>query len=264
MWFVPFTFRDMVDIILVALIMHWLYRSTRGTKAPFILTGIIAVYMLWVVVRAFNMELLSTILGQVISVGVVALIVVFQPEIRRFLHMIGMRQHNFGVIARIFKHSYNINNSEILPIVEASAVLSRSRTGAIIVISQLSDLRLITDGGVDIDAKVSTPLIRSIFAENSPLNDGAIVVESGRVVAAKCVLPMAQSEVPMSLGMRHRAAIGLSEVSDAIVVVVSQQTGQIAIARSGCLTRDLSADDLARELLVCVDVESSVDDEVSR
>lgn len=215
--------------------------------------------MLWVVVRALNMELLATILGQVISVGVIALIVVFQPEIRRFIHMLGMRKHNFGLASRLFKNAYRSNNNEILSIIEASAALSRSRVGALIVISQLSDLHLITEGGVNVDAKVSTPLIRSIFAEKSPLRDGAIVVESGRIVAAKCILPITQSEVPMSLGMRHRAAIGLSDVSDAIVVIVSQHTGQISLAKSGHLTRDLSADDLARELLVCIATESSSD-----
>ncbi len=265
MWFVPFTFRDIIDIFLVALIMFWLYRSTRGTNAPYILTGIIAVYMLWVVVRALNMELLSTILGQVISVGVIALIIVFQPEIRRFLHIIGERQHKLGIISLLFNRS-RASNSDILPIIEAASALSRAHIGAIIVISQLSDLRLISEGGVNIDAKLSTSLIRAIFAENSPLHDGAIVVESGRIVAAKCTLPITQSEVPMSLGMRHRAAIGLSEVSDAIIVIISQQTGQISLARSGNITRNLSADDLACELLVRIDSKSSSnnDEEVAQ
>ncbi len=261
MWFVPFSLRDLIDIVLVALIMYWLYRSTRGTNAPYILTGIVAVYMLWVVVRALNMELLSNILGQVISVGVIALIVVFQPEIRRFLHIIGIRQHKFGLIARLFRHTSVSNNKEVLPIVEAASALSRSHTGALIVITQLSDLSLISEGGVSIDAKLSTQLIRAILAEKSPLHDGAIVVDVGRIVAAKCILPVTQSEIPMSLGMRHRAAIGLSEVSDAIVVIVSEQTGQISLARSGQLTRDLSADDLACELLVCIENKTSTDDD---
>ncbi|MFI3248407.1 MAG: diadenylate cyclase CdaA [Rikenellaceae bacterium] len=261
MWFVPFSIRDLIDIVLVALIMYWLYRSTRGTNAPFVLTGVIAVYVLWVVVKALNMELLSSILGQVISVGVVALIIIFQPEIRRLINMVGMRRSYSKFMSRIYKGSFKESKSDILPIIEATSALSRSRTGATIVISQMSDLRLITEGGVVIDAKLSAQLIRCIFAETSSLNSGAIIVEMGRIVAAKCILPMAQNELSMSTGVRHRAAIGLSEVSDAIVVVVSQQTGQISIARSGQLTRNLSADDLARELLSYVEAESVQDGE---
>ena len=189
MGFVPFTFVDLIDIILVAVIMYWIYRMTKGTNAPYILSGIIAVYLLWVVVRALNMELLSTILGQLISVGAIALIIVFQPELRRFLQMIGMGQQ--------------------------------------------SDLRLIAEGGIALDAKVSTSLIKNIFFKNAPLHDGAALIEGDRIVAAKCILPVTQSDVPKSFGTRHRAAIGMSEISDAIIVVVSEETGDISIAQGG-------------------------------
>lgn len=266
MWFIPFSIRDLIDILLVALIMYWIYRTTRGTNAPLILTGIIAVYFLWVVVRALNMELLSSIFGQVISVGVIALIVVYQPEIRRFLNIIATRQHNFGLFSRLFKHSFAKNNKDILPIIEASALLSRSRTGALIVISQLSDLSLVTKGGIEIDAKLSTSILGAIFSDKSPLRDGALVVKYGRVVAAKCQLPPTHSDSPMSMDNKCREALGLSEVSDAIVVIISEQTGQISIARSGQLTHDLSADELARELFICMEAESSndVDEEVAQ
>lgn len=239
MGFVPFTFIDFMDIILVALIMYWIYRTTKGTNAPYILSGIIAVYLLWVVVRTLNMELLSTILGQLISVGAIALIIVFQPELRRFLQMIGMRQKQFNFITRIFSAGEDRVQTNVVPIVTACREMAATRTGALIVIGQQSDLRLIAEGGIAVDAKVSVPLLENIFFKNAPLHDGAVIVEGDRVVAAKCILPVTQSEVPKSYGTRHRAAIGMSEISDAIIVVVSEETGQIAVAQGGHLRRNL-------------------------
>lgn len=239
MGFVPFTFIDLIDIILVAVVMYWIYRTTKGTNAPYILTGIIFVYLVWVVVRTLNMELLSTILGQIISVGIVALIIVFQPEIRRFLQMIGMRQKRFGFIMRIFQTGDEAAAMQVAPIVTACREMAETKTGALIVIGQQSDLKLITEGGIALDAKVSTSLIKNIFFKNAPLHDGAAVIEGDRIVAAKCILPVTQSEVPKSYGTRHRAAIGLSEISDAIVVVVSEETGSISIAQGGSLRRNI-------------------------
>ncbi len=248
MWFVPFSLRDLIDILLVAMIMFWLYRTTKGTNAPYILTGIIAIYLLWVVVKALNMELLSSILGQIISVGVIALIIVFQPEIRRFLQMIGMRQKRLGFILNIFSSRHIDITSNIDPIVAACADMSESCTGALIVIGQQSDLRLITDGGVALDAKLSTQLLKNIFFKNSPLHDGAVVLVGDRVVAAKCILPVTQSETPQSYGTRHLAAIGITEISDAVVVVVSEETGKIAIAQAGHLYRNLEPQRLSQIL----------------
>lgn len=237
MGFVPFTFLDLIDIVLVALIMHWIYRMTKGTNAPYILSGIIAVYLLWVVVRALNMELLSTILGQLISVGAIALIIVFQPELRRFLQMIGMRQKHFNFITRIFSAAEETAPTLIDPIVAACCEMAETKTGALIVIGQQSDLRLIAEGGIALDAKVSTALLQNLFFKNSPLHDGAVLIEGDRIVAAKCILPVTQSDVPKSFGTRHRSALGMSEISDAIIVVVSEETGHIAIAQGGEIHR---------------------------
>ena len=248
MGFVPFTFIDFIDIILVAAIMFWIYRATRGTTAPYIISGIIMIYLMWVVVRTLNMELLSNILGQVVSVGVIALIIVFQPEIRRFLQMIGMRQKRFNFIARIFNRNDNTSVTIIAPIVQACREMSAHKTGALIVIGRQSDLRLITEGGIAIDAKISTPLLENIFFKNAPLHDGAVVIEGDRIVAAKCILPVTQSDVPKSYGTRHRAAIGMSEISDAIILVVSEETGGISIAHGGTIHRDIAPDQLANLL----------------
>lgn len=248
MGFVPFTFIDFIDIILVAAIMFWIYRATRGTNAPYIISGIIMIYLMWVVVRTLNMELLSNILGQFVSVGVIALIIVFQPEIRRFLQMIGMRQKRFNFIARIFNRNDNTSITIIAPIVQACREMSAHKTGALIVIGRQSDLRLITEGGIAIDAKISTPLLENIFFKNAPLHDGAVVIEGDRIVAAKCILPVTQSDVPKSYGTRHRAAIGMSEISDAIILVVSEETGGISIAHGGTIHRDIAPDQLANLL----------------
>lgn len=248
MGFVPFTFIDFIDIILVAAIMFWIYRATRGTNAPYIISGIIMIYLMWVVVRTLNMELLSNILGQFVSVGVIALIIVFQPEIRRFLQMIGMRQKRFNFIARIFNRNDNTSVTIIAPIVQACREMSAHKTGALIVIGRQSDLRLITEGGIAIDAKISTPLLENIFFKNAPLHDGAVVIEGDRIVAAKCILPVTQSDVPKSYGTRHRAAIGMSEISDAIILVVSEETGGISIAHGGTIHRDIAPDQLANPL----------------
>ena len=248
MGFVPFTFIDFIDIILVAAIMFWIYRATRGTNAPYIISGIIMIYLMWVVVRTLNMELLSNILGQFVSVGVIALIIVFQPEIRRFLQMIGMRQKRFNFIARIFNRNDNTSVTIIAPIVQACREMSAHKTGALIVIGRQSDLRLITEGGIAIDAKISTPLLENIFFKNAPLHDGAVVIEGDRIVAAKCILPVTQSDVPKSYGTRHRAAIGMSEISDAIILVVSEESGGISSAHGGTIHRDIAPDQLANLL----------------
>ena len=247
MGFVPFTFIDFIDIILVAAIMYWIYRATKGTNAPYIISGIIVIYLLWVVVRTLNMELLSTILGQFVSVGVIALIIVFQPEIRRFLQMIGMRQKRFNFITRIFAREDD-KSANILPIVTACREMAETKTGALIVIGQQSDLTLIIEGGIALDARISTPLIRNIFFKNAPLHDGAAVIVGDRIVAAKCILPVTQSDVPKSYGTRHRAAIGMSEISDAIIIVVSEEPGGISLAQGGQLRRDVDPQRLTQIL----------------
>ncbi len=239
MGFIPFTFVDFIDILLVASIMYWIYRMTKGTNAPYILSGIIAVYLLWVVVRALNMELLSTILGQLISVGALALIIVFQPELRRFLQVIGMRRKHFDFITRIFASFEDKERTDVGPIAAACREMAATKTGALIVIGLQSDLSLIAEGGIAIDAKVSTALLKNIFFKNAPLHDGAVLIENDRVTAAKCILPVTQSDVPKDYGTRHRSAIGMSEISDAVIVVVSEETGGISIAQGGQLRRDI-------------------------
>ena len=249
--FIPFTFIDFIDILLVASLMFGLYRMTRGTNAPYIFTGIIFVYVIWVVVRALNMELLQTILGQVISVGMIAIIILFQPELRSFLQMIGRRRGAFNFINRIFARTSN--EPTLNPIVTAAVEMASTKTGALIVLAQRSDLSDIIDSGITINAQLSVPLLENIFFKNAPLHDGAVVVQDNRVAAAKCILPVTQSNVPKSYGTRHRAAIGITETSDAIVVVVSEETGGISVAYGGKIERDIAPQNLAKAILEHID-----------
>ena len=245
--FIPFTFIDLIDILLVALFMFGLYRMTRGTNAPYILSGIIVIYIVWVVTRALRMELLSTILSQIVSVGVIAIIIVFQPELRNFLQMIGMRRKGLNFINNISNPRHGAEPT-LQPVITASIEMAASKTGALMVLAQESDLRDIIDGGITLDAQLSVALLENIFFKNAPLHDGAAVIMNNRVVAAKCILPVTQSPVPKSYGTRHRAAIGITETSDAIVVVVSEETGGISVAFGGKIERDIAPQNLAQAI----------------
>lgn len=241
MGFIPFTLIDFIDIFLVASLMFGIYRASKGTSAPYIFFGIIIICIAWVMVRALNMELLSMILGNVISVGVIALVIIFQPEIRRFLQLIGMRQKEFDFISRVFSSSRKKEDINTSPIVSACLDMSESYTGALIVIRQRDDLQFIIEGGIALDANVSVSLLKNIFFKNAPLHDGAVVIEGSRVVAAKCILPVTQSDVPKDYGTRHRAAIGISELTDAVVVVVSEETGSISIVKNGQIKHNIDS-----------------------
>lgn len=254
--FIKISIIDVVDILLVALIMYYIYKLIRGTQATNILLGILVIYVSWMVARVFNMELMSSILGSVVSVGLIALIIIFQSEIRKFLQTLGTNSQQSGPLAMIYKllntergAHHEIIDDIIDPIVRACGDMSASTTGALIVIRQDGSLDDIISTGVIVDANITTSLIKNIFFKNSPLHDGAMVVGGGRIVAAKCVLPSTKSEVPLSFGMRHRAAMGLCEESDAIVIVVSEETGAISVAHNGKIKRGLSEIELRAELM---------------
>lgn len=237
MGFIHIGIIDVIDIILVALMLYYLYRVTRGTSAFSIILGVVMLYLMYVVVRALNMELLSGILGEFIGVGIIAVIVIFQPEIRRFLQMFGLQQNQR--LSRLFSGENGEDDLDVDSLVKACVDMGESKTGALIVLQQTSDLSLMAEGGIAVDAKVSSSLLENLFFKNSPLHDGAIIINKNRVVAARCILPSTQSQVPKSYGTRHRAALGMSEVSDAIILVVSEETGGLSIAQGGVIQRDI-------------------------
>ncbi len=227
---------DIIDIVFVAILFYQLYKLIKGTAAINIFLGIIAIYFLWKIVRLLEMELLSEILGQFISVGVIALIVVFQPEIRRFLLLLGTpsfirKKNRFMLFKLVFTKD---NSLHVDPIIQACQRMSSDRTGALIVLTKKNELPTFINTGEVIDAGISKSLLETIFFKNSPLHDGAIIITDNRVRAARCILPVsANRNIPIDLGLRHRSAIGITEQSDAISIIVSEQTGNISWCKAG-------------------------------
>ena len=250
MGFIPFTFVDFIDIVLVASLLYGVYRAMKGTSAPYIMVGIFVIYLLWIVVRTFNLVLFSTILGQIISVGVIAILIIFQPEIRHFLQVIGRQRGRFEFLSRIFtfRQRKAEHDIDLKPIVQACQEMGEQKVGALIIIKQSNDLGIVEESGISIDAKVSTALLENIFFKNAPLHDGGVVISGDRVVAAKCVLPSTQQEVPKAYGMRHRAALGMSEVSDAIIIAVSEETGGISVAHDSVIKRNIDPQRLTQSI----------------
>lgn len=247
--FISFRWLDAIDVFLVAILLYQLYKLVKGTVAINIFAGILSVYFFWIIVKALNMQLLSTILGQFISVGVIALMIVFQQELRRFLLMIGTT----GIFGRIKFGSSFFSGSDfqkksdldIPTLIKACKNMAESKTGAIIVFQTKSDLSFYANTGDAINAMISLRLLESIFYKNSPLHDGAVIVSGNNIVAARCVLPVSENpDFPAHLGMRHRAAVGITENSDALALIVSEQTGEIAYAFSGELKTNISLEEL--------------------
>jgi uncharacterized protein (TIGR00159 family) len=249
------TILDIIDIFLVAMVLFQLYRLIRGTAALSIFLGIFFIYLFWLIVKALNMELISALLGQVIGVGVIALIIVFQQEVRRFLLFIGNRyiSKNRFSFSRIFSMVGNEPASprEVEEIVKACEWLASGKTGALIVVGRKSSLAIFSEGGEILKALISAELLETIFFKNTPLHDGAVLIENGYILAARCSLPTTeQMTLPPRFGMRHRAAIGMSEHSDAIIVVLSEETGFISVVDAGELRENISPNELRNILLM--------------
>ncbi len=230
---------DIVDILLVGLLVFYVYKLIRGTAAISIFLGIIMLYIIWAVVKALNMSLLSEIMGQVLGVGVIAIIVLFQQEIRKFLLSLGstyiVNNEKLEFLSKIFgNRGMGMQIQALDEITEACRKMSETKTGALIVLARTSSMDFVIETGDIIDAKISRRLIENLFFKNSPLHDGAMVIANDRVVAARCTLPISKNpNIPANYGMRHRAATGLSEETDACVIVVSEETGNISFVMDG-------------------------------
>ena len=248
MTFIPIRLLDILDIVLVALILYQLYRLIKGTVAFNIVIGAFSLYLLWVIVKALDMELLGSIMGQFIGVGILALIIVFHPEIRKFLVFIGTN-YNVNRILSLDKllgitKSKEINQEQIENIVDACATMAKSKTGALIVITGELELKDQINTGEQINAKITSLLIQTIFFKNSPLHDGAIIIRENNIAAAGCILPLTQKKLDKMLGLRHRAAVGITEATDAIAIVVSEEKGTISFTKRGEIKRNISKETL--------------------
>ena len=241
---------ELIDIALVAVLIYQLYKLVRGTVAINIFIGLAAIYLLWKIVDAFHFQLLSEILGQFIGVGVIILVIVFQQELRKFLMFIGKGKviKNKGLFKFNFKveHDNHLNTSSVA---KACEDMAKTKTGAIMVITQIDDLAVFTETGVAMNAEISVPIIESIFYKNSPLHDGAVIIRDNKIISARCVLPVSNSDdFPGNLGMRHRAAVGITEESDAVTVIVSEETGGISYVKDGELFTKRTAQQLEQFL----------------
>lgn len=243
---------DVVDILLVAFLLYRLYSMIRGTAAMTIFLGVSVLYVVWLVVRALNMELTSTIIGQVMGAGIIALLIVFQQEVRRFLLYMGSQYklHRTVALRRFLTpRRSGLSKSVLIELVVAAQQMGAIKQGALIALERRSDLSAVLETGVPIDAAVQARLLENIFFKNSPLHDGAAIIRHERIAAAQCILPVSNSpSIPPRLGLRHRAAIGLTEESDALVIVVSEETGSVSLVDAGDILEDLDAEALRKAL----------------
>ncbi|MFA6778526.1 MAG: diadenylate cyclase CdaA [Paludibacteraceae bacterium] len=239
---------DIIDIIIVAFLLYKTYKMLNGTAVIRVFMGILTFVVVWLVVTfVFQMQLLGAIMNQIMNVGVIAIIVLFQDEIRRSLSILGSR-HNFmmRLISKFFPTNKNsMVNEEIMQVVLACKSMSRGKVGALIIIQKEMNLDFIVATGDVINADINSRLIENIFFKNSPLHDGAMIIANNKIEAAGCILPVTHSmKVPKELGLRHRAALGISEKTDALSIIVSEETGKISLAEGGHFKLDLTPEDL--------------------
>ncbi len=249
--FINIGISDIIDILLVAYLIYAIYKLVKGTVAINIFVGLVSIYFIWKLVGMLQMRMLSEILGQFISVGVLALIIVFQQEIRSFLLMLG--KLSFGrrrSVSKLFhKLGTEADTLNIEAIITACINMSETLTGALIVISRKNELIEVLESGEEINAVISAPLIESIFYKNNPLHDGAMIIRNNKIISARCVLPVTKNpNFPAEYGLRHRAAMGLSENTDALTIIVSEQTGKFAYTDKGELHTKISISEIKEKL----------------
>lgn len=239
---------DILDILLVSLLLYQVYNLVRGSVAAKVLIGLLLFYLVYLIARAVEMKLLSTILGQFIGMGMLGAIILFQYETRKLLFLFGgtISLGSSQLLGRFTWGKKKLKTAlDITTIVEAAKVLGGSNAGALIVLSNNADLRFYVESGDLINALLSKRLLLAILNKQSPLHDGGVIIYQGKILAARCILPVTeQQNLPAQFGLRHRAAIGMSEVTDTLVLAVSEETGQISVARKGELKYNLAAQEL--------------------
>lgn len=249
--FLQISWVDVIDISLVTYLLYQLYKLMRGSVAIKVFLGFLSIYLSYLIVKAAEMELLTAILGQFMGVGVIAALILFQQEIRKFLLLIGKSTvfNNEHLFSFPWRRALSEKQIAITPIVEAAKTMSAANTGALIVFARDSELKFYTDSGDELDAIISKRLLISIFNKYSPMHDGAVIIVKNRIKAARCILPVSENDaLPASFGLRHRAAIGLTEITDAVVLVVSEETGQISLVVNGRVMHNLSGQELRNKL----------------
>ncbi len=246
--FLPIRIWDVIDILIVGYLMYQIYKLLRGNIAFNIFIGVLTMYVVWWLVNQLGMDLLSAVLDQFVNVGVIIIIIIFQPEVRRFLLFLGnttLRQR-FLLLRRMFddrpRQASEIKQAHVRALKEALIYLSSTRTGALVLLTKDLNLDGLTSSGVPLDALISEPLILSVFNKESPLHDGAMLIAEGKIKAASCILPVSDNpNIPKQLGLRHRAALGITEKTAVAVFVVSEETGNVSFVHEGKL-RELESE----------------------
>ncbi|MDE6247580.1 MAG: diadenylate cyclase CdaA [Muribaculaceae bacterium] len=252
---IDFGIKDIIDILLVASLLYYIYRLMKRSGSLSLFYGVLFFTVVWVIASAIlNMRLTGSILDKFMSIGLIILVILFQDQIKRFLIDLGS-QRRWTNLSRLFKHGTSEeeaqeNHKEIMQIVYACMSMSKSKTGALIVFQRKMPLGDYEKTGDIIDADINTRLIENIFFKNSPLHDGAMIIATHRIKSVGCILPVSHDmNIPKSLGLRHRAALGMSQVTDAVCVIVSEETGNISVAKDGEFTIKVSALDLEHILV---------------
>lgn len=241
--FLEFGVTDLIETLVIALVLFYLYRWVRGTFAIQAALGLVFIILINAAVSILGLATLNFILRSILDVGVLAVFIIFQPEIRKLLYNLGQNT----TLDRIFGRSNSL--SVIEEVIEAVRNMSHSKTGALIVFARSSSLQDLVDVGVKLDAMVKSELLETIFRKETPLHDGAVIIRSNRIVAASCYLPISQNpNISSVFGTRHRAAVGISETNNVFVIVVSEETGRISVAQNGNLTSGLSIQKLRSEM----------------
>ena len=253
--FFEFGIKDIIDILLVALMLYYSYRLMKESRSLNVFIGILMFVILWLLVsQILEMRLLGSIMDKLVSVGVIGLIILFQEDIRKFLYNIGAHQR-MRVLLKFFQQEKEENNNGsnremIVPIVLACMNMSKRKVGALIVIERSIPLDDVSDTGDRIDANINQRLIENIFFKNSPLHDGAMIVSEDQIVAAACILPISHDlDIPKEFGLRHRAARGITKDTDALAIVVSEETGGITVAYNNTYQTHIDAEHLERILM---------------
>lgn len=250
--FLDVSWVDVFDIALASILLYQVYKLIRGSIAVNIFLGILALYLVYLIVRAAQMELLATILGQFMGVGVIAMIVLFQPEIRKFLLVIGRStefRDNFLKTLSNWRSEYH-DDFDIHQVIDACKTLKATKTGALLVFSRDTELKFYAETGDSLDAEVNKRLLLSIFNKTTPLHDGAVIIYKGRIKAARCVLPVSENDhLPAHFGLRHRAAVGMSENTDTLVLAISEETGRLILARNGKYLRALKLKQVENKIM---------------
>ncbi len=248
-----FSIKDIIDILLVAMLLYYIYRLMKESRSGNVFMGILIFVIVWIFVsKIFNMSLLGSIMDKMVNIGAIALIIIFQEDIRKFFSSLGTH-HSIGRILKFFSRQ-NLNDTPvsedtIIPVVRACMSMSSQKVGALIVFERYIGLKDIEKTGEIINAEIKQRLIENIFFKNSPLHDGAMVISHKKIVAAGCILPVSHDEdIPRNLGLRHRAAMGITQNSDALAVTVSEETGHISVAYNGKFHLNLTGEELERIL----------------